>query len=228
MILAGTLINTGAILLGGGIGLLLKGKIPEKFSENIMRPLGLCVIVLGIFGAIKGDLLLIVASLALGAISGELLRIEEGFNKFGGWLQKKLGRGDNPKFAEGFITATLLFCVGAMAILGPIQSVLYQDYSTIITKSILDFISALLLSSMFGSGVLLAAAVVFVYQGTIEVLASSLQSFLASALITQISAVGSVMILAIGLKMALNAKFKTANMLPAFLFAIGYYFLFLV
>jgi len=260
MLLAGTLINTAAVLAGGGLGLLLKGKISEKLSANLLRPIGLAVCVIGVFGAVgigaktSVSLLLVVASLALGAVVGEFARIEEGFNRFGLWLQKKMSRDKgnsgsknivpngenllsvdgnavstvkNTLFAEGFVTAALLFCVGAMSIMGPINSVINHDYTLIITKSILDFVSALILASAYGAGVLLAAAVVLIYQGIIEIVAYFVGPFLPDNLITQISAVGGVMILAIGLKMSLGAKFKTANMLPAFVFAAAGYFIFL-
>ena len=212
--------------LGGGIGLLLKGKIPTKFAESIARTIGLCVCIIGISGAIKGDFMLMVVSLALGTFAGELLRIEDGLNKLGQWMQKKLSRqSGNSDFAEGFVGATLLFCVGAMAILGSLESGLGNDRSIIYTKSILDGITSMVLASTFGLGVLFSAAAIFVYQGSIEVFAGSMQSVLTDALIKQISAVGGVMILGIGLNMTVNAKIKVANLLPGLLFAVGYYYL---
>ena len=219
----GTLVNAAAVLLGGSIGLLLKGRIPGKFAENITRAIGLCVCIIGITGAIKGNPMLLVVSLALGAFAGELLRIEDGLNKLGLWLQKTLSsQEDTSTFAEGFVVATLLFCVGAMAILGPIESGLGHDRSTIYTKSILDGVSAMVLASSLGLGVLLSAAVILIYQGSIEFFAGHVQSLLSDALITQFSAVGSVMILGIGLNMALNANIKVANLLPGLLFAAGW------
>jgi len=223
----GTLINAAAVLLGGGIGLLLKGRIPGRFAENIARAIGLCVCIIGISGAIKGEMMLLVVSLALGAFVGELLHIEEGLNKLGLWLQTTLSRKEEQStFAEGFVAATLLFCVGAMAIIGPMESGLGHDRSIIYTKSILDGVSAMVLASSLGFGVLLSAAVILLYQGSIELFAGQVQSILSDALVTQISAVGGVMILGIGLNMALNAKLKVANLLPGLLFAAGYYSLF--
>jgi uncharacterized membrane protein YqgA involved in biofilm formation len=218
----GTLINTAAVLLGGGIGLLLKGKIPGKFAENIARTIGLCVCIIGINGAVKGDAMLLVISLVLGAFTGELLRIEDSLNNLGLWLQKTLSsKEETSPFAEGFVVATLLFCVGAMAILGPIESGL-GDRSTIYTKSILDGVSAMVLASSLGLGVLFSAAVILIYQGSIELFAGHVQSVLSDAWVTQFSAVGSVMILGIGLNMALHAKIKVANLLPGLLFAAGW------
>jgi len=224
-----TLVNAGAVLLGGGVGLLFRGKIPSKMSDGVIRALGLCTLVIGLSGALAGNLMLLVASLALGALAGELLHIDGGLNRLGGWLQKKLSRGDeNSTFSEGFVTATLLFCVGAMSIVGSITSGLTGNHSVIFTKSILDGFSAMLLASRMGYGVLFSIVVILLYQGSIEVFAGSLQSVLTPELVTQISAAGSVMILGIGLNLALNAKIKVANLLPGLLVAVGYYFLFLV
>ena len=225
----GALINAGAVLVGGGAGLLFKGKIPQKFSENIFKVIGLCVCVLGVMGAIEGDAILLIASLTLGFVLGELARIDGGINKFGGWLQKKLSKDEeDSKFAEGFVTASLLFCAGAMAIVGSIESGLSGDRTVILTKSLIDGISALILASTFGFGVLFSAAVVLIYQGGIELVAHYAQAFFPDGLVTQLSAVGGVMIIAIGLNMALNAKIKIANLLPGLLVAAGHYFLFLV
>ena len=216
------------MLFGGGVGLLLKGKVPQRFSENIIRAIGLCVIVIGVSGALKGDAKLLIVSLALGALTGELLNIEGGLNRLGKWLQKKLSRSDkNASFSEGFVAATLLFCVGAMSIVGSIDSGLMGDRSIILSKSILDGVSAMVLASTYGFGVLLSAAVIIVYQGSIEFFAGYLQNVLTDPLITQISAAGSVMILAIGLNMALHTKLKVANLLPGLVFAAGYYYLFI-
>ena len=228
MTIIATLINTAAVLLGGGIGLLFRGRIPEKISEGVFRAIGLCTCIIGVSGAIKGDLILLVVSLALGAFVGELLRIEDGLNHFGLWLQNKLSRNDQPsRFAEGFVVATLLFCVGAMSIIGSIESGLRGDRSIIMTKSILDGISSMIFASSFGVGVLFSAAVILIYQGSIECFAGYLQNVLTTELITQISAAGCVMILGIGLNMAGNAQIKVANLLPGLVFAAVYHCLFL-
>jgi hypothetical protein len=228
IIIIGAIINTVTIIVGGIIGLLLKGKIPHNVSENATRAIGLCVCIIGISGAIKGDFMLLVVSLALGAFVGGLLNIDNSLNRFGIWLQKKFNRNDEKSdFAQGFVVATLLFCVGAMAIIGSIESGLKNDRSIIFTKSILDGISAMIFASTFGFGVLFSALVVLVYQGSIEFFSGYLQNVLTDELITQISAVGGVMILGLGLNMALKVEIKVANFLPAFLFAVGYYIIIL-
>ena len=226
MIIA-TLINAVAVLLGGGIGLLFKGKIPANISENVIRSIGLCVCIIGVSEAMKGDIMLLVTSLALGAFIGELINLEDGLNQLGLWLQKKLSREERSTFAEGFVTATLLFCVGAMTIVGSLESGLNDNRSIILTKSILDGVAATILASTLGYGVLFSAGVILVYQGSLEFFAGYLQNVLTDGLITQISAAGSVMILGIGLNMTLQAKIRVANLLPGLLFAVGYYYLFL-
>ena len=211
------------------LGLLFKGKLSQKFSENIIRAIGLCVFIIGISGALNGDFMLLVISLSLGAFTGEFLDIDSRLNRIGLWLQKKMSRdSQNSDFAEGFVAATLLFCVGAMAIVGSIESGLRNDRSIILTKSIIDGVSAMVFASAFGVGVIFSAAVILIYQGGIEFFAGYLQNILTDGLITQISAAGSIMILGIGLNMSVNAKIKVANLLPGLLFAAGYYYLFLI
>ena len=223
--ITGALVNAVAVLVGGGVGLLLKGRIPKHFADTVIRVIALCVCIIGIKGAIKGDPMLLVVSLALGAVIGELLRIEDGLNKFGQWLQKKMSRPDeNSTFSEGFVVATLLFCVGAMAVVGSIESGLGNDRSTILTKSIMDGVTSMALASSLGLGVLFSAVAILLYQGSIEFFAGYLQNVLTEGLITQISAVGGVMIFAIGLNMVLNAKIRAANLLPGLLVAVGYYY----
>jgi len=208
--------------------LLLKGKISKNILDNVIRAIGLCVCVIGISGALKGDFMLLVVSLAAGTFTGELLNIDGLLNRLGQWLQKKFNRENNNTFAGGFVAATLLFCVGAMSIIGSIDGGLRNDYSVIFTKSILDAVSAMIFASLFGYSVLFSAAVVLVYQGSIEFFASHLQSILTDALVTQITAAGSIMILAIGVNMVLKKSgIKVANMLPGLFVAVGYYFLFL-
>ena len=207
---------------------MFKGKLSQKFSENITRAIGLCICVIGVSGALKGDFMLLVISLTLGALIGEILDIDGALNKLGLWLQKKISKGnDNSDFAQGFVTATLFVCVGAMAVIGSIDSGLRNDRSIIFTKSILDAVSVMVFASSFGFGVLFSAAAVLVYQGALEFFAGNLQNVLTEALVTQISAAGSIMILGIGLNMTLKAGIKVANLLPGLVVAAGYFYLFM-
>jgi uncharacterized membrane protein YqgA involved in biofilm formation len=226
MRLTGALINAALVLAGGGAGLLLAGRISQNISDAVMRALGLCVLVIGLSGALTGDFIPLVVSLALGAITGELLGIDAALCRFGEWLQRKMNRGARGSFAEGFTSATLLFCVGAMAVVGSIDSGLRDDQSVIITKSVIDAVSAMVLASAYGVGVLFSALAVFVYQGSIEVFAGFMQSVMTEGLVTQITAAGSVMIMAIGFNMVTGARVKAANLLPGLLFAAAYYFVF--
>jgi len=226
--ITGALINAAAILLGGGLGLLLQGRISDKFAKGIIRALGLCVSVIGISGALGGDIMLLVVSLALGAFIGELLKIDDGLNRVGEWAQGKLSKsGKKSTFSEGFVTATLLFGVGAMAVVGSIDSGLRDDQSIIFTKSIIDAVSALIFASTLGVGVLFSAIPILLYQGSLELFAGFLQNVFTPVLVAQISAVGGVMILGIGANMVAEAKVKVANLLPGLLVAVGYYVLIL-
>ena len=224
----GAVMNAAAILAGGGIGLLLKNRVSEKSSQSVMRALGLCVCVIGIQGALNGDFMLMAISLGLGTFLGEMLHIDCLLNKFGIFLQNKISKdGKDTTFGQGFVSATLLFCVGAMAIVGSIDSGLRGDYSTVIVKSILDAFASMVLASTLGAGVLFSALSVFFYQGSIELFASFLQDALTEEIITQISAVGGLMILGIGINLILGEKIKIANLLPGFIFAILYFAFFM-
>ena len=226
--ITGAVINAVAILIGSGVGILLMGRISDKFTKSILRAVGLCICIIGISGALRGDIMLMVVSMAAGAFLGEVLRIDDGLNAVGQWVQKKLSKnGAGSSFSEGFVTSTLLFCVGAMAVVGSIDSGLRDDQSIIYTKSVLDGVTSLMLASTLGVGVLFSAFAVLIYQGSIELFAGFLQHLLTDSLIVQISAVGGVMIFGIGANLVFDIKIKVANLLPAFLFAAGYYFLFL-
>ncbi|MCL2631433.1 MAG: DUF554 domain-containing protein [Firmicutes bacterium] len=230
----GSLINAVAILLGGGVGLLLKNRISQTVSKTVTQAVGLCVAVIGIYGAVKGDFMLMIVSLALGALVGSALKIEDRLESFGNFLQAKFSTKEEEEtgeegsnFAKGFITATLLFCVGAMAIVGALESGLIGNRSILYTKTVLDGISAMILASTLGWGVLLSVVPLLIYQGGIELLSGLLQGVLTENLIVQISAVGSVMVFGIGINLILGSKIKTANFLPCLLVSVGYYFLFL-
>jgi len=228
VIIFGALINASAILLGGGVGLVFKGRLSEKISESITRAIGLCICIIGISGALEGDIMLLVVALMLGALTGELIDIDKKLNNLGQYLQNKLSRKDSPsKFAEGFVTTTLLFCVGAMAVVGSIEGGLRNDYSIIVTKSIIDGVAAMVFASYLGFGVLFSAFAVLIYQGTIEFFAGFLQNILVDSLVIQISAAGGIMILALGVNMTVGTKMKVANFLPGLIFAAVYYVIFL-
>ena len=228
-----TLVNVAAVLAGGILGLLFRGRISGKIADGITKAIGLCVLIIGISGALKGDFMLLVVSLALGALLGELLRIDDGLNKCGDFMQRKFAKKDagESRFSEGFVSASLLFCVGAMSIVGSLQSGLTGDRSVIYAKSVIDGVSAMVLASTLGAGVLFSVLPIFIYQGAIELAAtffgSAALTVSAELMITQISAAGSIMIMAIGVNLAMNTKIKTANLLPGLLVAVAYFALFM-
>lgn len=222
MIMLGTIVNCLAIILGSLIGLMVKGGIPEKISNTIMQGLSLSIIFIGISGLIKGsNVLLILISMLLGAVIGELIDIEELFQKLGKKVETKIkGRGEN--LAEGFVTASLLFCVGAMAVIGSLNSGLENNHTLLFTKSILDGITSIIFASSLGIGVIFSAGTVFVYQGIITLAASLLKAILITSVISDMTAVGSLLIMALGFNTLGITKIKVANLLPAVFIPILY------
>lgn len=223
----GTAVNAVAIIGGSIIGYFLKGGISEKMNETIMKGLALCVLVIGISGAIKSEnMLIVICSVAIGAVIGEAVDIDKGLKRLGDTIEIKL-QGKGGKISEGFVTASLVYCVGAMAVVGSLNSGLKGDNSILFTKSMIDGISAIMFTSTLGIGVALSAVSVFVYQGSITLAASALQGILSQqAVITEISAVGSLLIIGLGFNMLGIAKIKVANLLPAILIPICYFVIF--
>ena len=219
----GTIVNAAAIILGSLLGLLLKKGIPERFSDTITKGLALCVLLIGISGAItESNIIITVVSMVLGAIIGEALQLDMHINHFGDVLQAKFKRNDEKSsLSQGYVTATLLFCVGAMAIVGSLQSGIDKDYTTLFTKSIIDGVSAIILTSTLGIGVMLSAVSVFALQGTITMLAQWVAPFMTDAMVNQLTAVGSLMIIGIALNMMGLTKIKVINYVPGIFIAIG-------
>lgn len=226
--MTGTIINTIAVIAGGSIGLCIKRGLPERINQAVTYMLGLstCVIAInGLLGTMltvdtatgrvssSGELLLL-GCLALGTVIGELLHIEEGLEKAGDAVEKRLGASH---FSKGFISASVLFCVGAMTIMGSIQDGLGHGYTILLTKSSLDFIASIVLAASLGVGVLCSAATVLVYQGALTLLAGALGDILVGALLDQICMVGYAIVLCIGINFFGVVKIKTANLLPALL-----------
>lgn len=221
----GNLVNTAAIIAGSTLGLLLKGGIPESYNRTIMKSVALAVILIGLLNALKTEqLLLVIFSLAIGSLLGEIIKIEDGLEKVGMMLEQRFsGSGDS--VAQGFVTSSLLFCVGAMAVVGSLESGLTGSHQTLFAKSVLDGISSIVLASSMGIGVLFSALSVLIYQGIITLGASALQPFLGTEVIREMSAVGGLLILAIGFNMLDLPKIKVGNMLPAIFIPLLYYML---
>lgn len=230
----GTIINTIAILVGGFIGLFVKKGINQKLLDSVMRAIGVAVMFVGISGALTGLLkidsgtlntsgtMLMIISLILGTFIGELLKIEDKLESIGEKLKSKVKVKDGTNFVEGFVTTTLIFCVGAMAIVGSIQDGLTGDYTMLAAKSILDGIMALIIASTMGVGALFSAIPVAIYQGSITILAEFISPILSQELILNLSYIGSTLIFCIGVNQLFGKKIKTGNMLPALLIPVIY------
>lgn len=218
----GTTVNALAIVVGSLIGLLLKKNVPEKMVKAIMYGNALCIIYIGVSGMLKGQkTLAAIIAVAIGAVVGTLLDLDGKMNALGRKVESVLAKNSDGTFAQGFVTASLLFCVGAMAIVGSLQSGLTGDHNTLYTKSLLDFITSIVLSASLGIGVALSAVSVFIYQGAITLLAGLVQSVLTDAVIAEVTCVGSILIMGLGLNMLEIVKLKVVDYIPAVFIVIG-------
>lgn len=221
------MINSIAIIMGALLGNLLKGRFSENISTTLMQGLSLVVMLIGLSMALKTENLLIVTlSIVSGAVLGEIMKIEERLNRLGETLEKRFGGGDGD-FTKAFVSASLIYCVGAMAIMGAIESGLTGNHSILLVKSILDGVSAVVFSSTLGIGVAFSAATVFLYQGSIAMAAGFIKSYLTDAIITEMTAAGGLLIFGIGINMLEGkSRVKVGNLLPAIFTAIAFTILF--
>ena len=235
MIGLGTIVNAAAIIIGGISGSLLRSGLSDRFRETLMQALGLSVLIIGISGALQGIyrvvdgdrlnsefIMLMIFSLVIGSIIGELLNIEDRLERMGLWIQNRFLKNSG-NFAEGFITASLVFCVGAMAIVGSLQDGLTGDTGTLFAKSILDGLISVIFAASLGIGVAFSSIPVFIYQGSITLMAGVIEPWLTKTVIIQTSLVGSVLIIAIGLNLLEYKRIKVGNMLPAIFIPFIYY-----
>ncbi|MCL2154937.1 MAG: DUF554 domain-containing protein [Leptospirales bacterium] len=235
MIGLGTIVNTAAIIIGAICGSLLRNGLSDRFRETVMQSLGLSILIIGISGSLQGIfqivdgdklnrefVMLMIFSLVIGAIIGELLNIEDKLERMGLWIQNKYLKNSG-NFAEGFITASLVFCVGAMAIVGSLEDGLTGDTSTLFAKSILDGLISVIFAASFGIGVAFSSIPVLIYQGSITLMAGIIKPWLTDTVIIQTSLVGSVLIIAIGLNILEYKRIKVGNMLPAIFIPFIYY-----
>ena len=226
--LLGTIVNTIAVIIGCCIGLFIKGGIKERFKVIIMQALGLAVLFVGASSAIGGLMdenahpILFIVSLVVGGFIGEALGIEDKLDHLGLFLQNKIG-GEGNNIAQGFVTASLTFCVGSMAILGSFESGIQGVHTTLITKSVLDGVAAMIFASTLGVGVIFSAVPVFLYQGTLTLFASVLQPYLTADMIREISIVGGIMITGLGINILQIKQLKTGNLLPALAVPVIFY-----
>lgn len=225
----GVLVNTITVLIGGTIGTLFKKGIPEKITNALMVGLGLCVIYIGVSGALEGkNTLVLILSIVFGAIVGTIIDIDALINRFGKLVENKFNRKNSGKvsIAQGIVTATLLFCVGSMTVVGSLNAGLRGDNEMLYTKAMLDAVSSLVLASTLGVGVIFSSVCVFVIQGGLVLLSGLLGGFLTDAAINEMTCAGSVIIIAIGLNLTGISNFKVANYIPAIIFAPIFLWLF--
>lgn len=220
MILTGTLVNVAGILFGGGVGLLvhrlLRRGVPERFSDMVMKGIGLCTVYIAATGLLDGSKSLVtILSVVLGAVLGEWLDLDGKIRMFSQTLEHRFSREGEGGFAQGFMTATLLFCVGTMAIKGSLDGGLRGDHATLYAKSVMDTISACIFSSTMGMGVLFSAVPVLLYQGTITLLASVAGPYLGDAVIAEMNTVGSLLLLGLSLDLLGITHLKLMNYIPA-------------
>lgn len=218
----GTIVNSLAIIVAI-LGISLKNGIKEDYKNTIMDGIGLCVLIIGIMGGIESEnIVLVISSIVLGSLIGEIIGIENKLDKLGNKMEGYFGKNDS-NFSKGFVTGSLVYCIGAMAIVGALESGLSGNHQTLFAKSTLDGISAIIFSSTLGIGVAFSAIPVFIYQGIITLLANFVKDILTPEVIREMSSVGGILIAAIGINILGIKKIKVGNMLPAIFIPIIYY-----
>lgn len=217
----GVFVNVITVIIGASVGLLFKKGIPERVSSAAMTGLGACTLYIGISGSLKGEnVLILIASVVLGAIVGTLLNIDGAINTLAEKVESRFRKkGADISIAEGMISATLLFCVGSMTVTGSIQAGLTGDHSILITKAMLDLVSAMMLASSLGIGVLFSAAAVLIIQGSLVLLSGLISPLMSPSAINEMTCAGSILIMMIGTNLMGITKIKVADYLPAILFA---------
>jgi len=236
MIGLGTIMNMGAIVLGGLGGLLLGKRISPRFQDTLMSAMGLCVIFLAIGGCMEemlrivdgglttGGTMMMIGSFAIGAIIGELLNLEEKMERFGDYLKRKTGNEGDAAFIDGFVTASLTVCIGAMAVVGSIRDGIYGDYSVLMAKSVLDMIIVAIMAASMGKGCAFSAIPVGIFQGAITVLARWIEPLMTEAALSNLSLTGSMLIFCVGVNLVWGKRFKPANLLPTIVVAVVWSF----
>lgn len=232
MIGLGTILNVAAIVAGGLMGLAFGRFVKPRTQDTLTRSTGVCTMFLGIAGAMEGMLritdgalessgtMLIIGCIALGALIGELMNIEDAFERFGAWLKVRTGNAKDAKFVDAFVTASLTVCIGAMAVVGAIQDGLEGDYSVLAAKAVLDLIIILVMTCSLGKGCLFSAIPVGAVQGSITLLAQLLRPVMTTAALANLSLIGSVLIFCVGVNLVFGKTLRVANMLPAIVLAV--------
>ncbi len=220
---SGAVVNFILVVIGSLLGLLFKKGLPERITNALMTGMAFCVLYIGITGLFEKDanILVIIACMAVGTVIGELLDLDKQINRLGAFVQKKIAKSDQKSnIADGFVTATLLFCVGAMTIVGSVDSGINGDNSTLYSKSVIDCVAALALTSSMGIGVIFAAVSALVIEGGLTLLANVVAPILSDYIIAQMSVIGSLIIIALALNMLKITKIKVMNFVPAIILPI--------
>ena len=236
MIGLGTCINVAGIVAGGIIGLLFGKVMEERYQSTLMKATGVCVLFIGISGALEemmtvsqGRLntrgtMMVIGSFAIGSLLGEWLNIELRMEQFGNWLKAKTGNDRDAGFVEGFVTASLTVCIGAMAVVGAIQDGVYGDYSVLAAKAVLDLIIIIIMTASMGKGCIFSAIPVALFQGSITILSTFLEPLMTEAALSNLSLTGSILIFCVGVNLIWEKKLRVANMLPALLVGVAWAF----
>ena len=237
MIGLGTIINVVSIVVGGIAGMFVGKLMNERLRDTLLKACGVSVIFIAVAGVMEGMLsvegtsivsgrsMLVVACIVLGAFVGELINIEGGFERFGEWLKIKTGNAKDGGFVNGFVTASLTVCIGAMAVVGSIQDGIFGDYSTLATKAVLDLIIVMVMTCSMGKGCIFSAIPVGIFQGSVTALARLIKPIMTDAALVNLSLIGSVLIFCVGLNIVWGKKVKVANFLPSIIFAVAVAFL---
>jgi len=233
----GTILNVAAIIIGGVLGRFCGRFLKERYQDTLNKACGVCVLFIGVSGALEGMLsvvdgrivsggsMLVIGCLAPGALAGELLNLEDKFERFGEWLKIRSGNAGERKFVEGFVTASLTVCIGAMAIVGSIEDGIFGDYSILATKAVLDLIIILVMTCSLGKGCIFSAIPVAALQGSMTLLARLIRPLMTEAAMANLSLVGSILIFCVGLNLVWGKKIRVANLLPAIILAVAAAFL---
>lgn len=228
----GTIINVAAIVVGGVLGALFGKVLKERHQDTLSKVCGICVLFIAVAGALEGMLtvtedgivsggsLLIIGCLAIGGLIGELLNIEGLFERFGTWLKVKTGNSKDPLFVDGFVTASLTVCIGAMAVVGAIEDGIAGDYSILTTKAILDLIIIMVMTGSMGKGCVFSAIPVGIFQGSITALAVLIKPLMTDMALQNLSTIGSILIFCVGVNLVWGKKIRVANLLPAIVLAV--------
>ena len=232
MIGLGTILNVGGILLGGVAGMLFGKGLPKRFQDTLMSAVALCVLFLGVGGCLQemlaivdgglesGGTMMMIGSFAVGAILGELLDLEGKMERFGEWLKHKTKSDGDATFVDGFVTASLTVCIGAMAVVGAIQDGIRGDYSILLAKAILDLIIVMIMTASMGKGCIFSAIPVGMFQGAVTLLARQLEPLMTAPALSNLSLTGSMLIFCVGVNSIWGKKFKVANLLPTIFVAM--------